>query len=346
MNKRDVEMDMLRGLAITAVILIHITAGKRVFLNGETDIIFLFINQISRFAVPVFLFLSGMGLALSSKKENYSTFILNRVSKIIPWYLMWSLIYFVLDNFIIYQEKFSVFNLVKDVLTGSAYYHLYYVPLIIIFYLIFPLINKYAKNNTVIIYFLFFSVISQLSDELFKVTITKNPLNIFNWLIYFGLGIWFANYYGTVKPILKNNYKRILSAFIIVFFGITFEAYLYANELNFSAENSTTSMRPSIIIFTIIFILLIISIRWSNNHIVVGLTYLSKLSYGIYLSHAFFLTAWNVFYSRFGLPQNSTLQLISSFVFVMFFSIVATNIMNLVIKKVSKHNIAAVSKNE
>lgn len=327
-------MDMLRGLAIIAVILIHITAGERIFLNGKTNIVFLFINQISRFAVPVFLFLSGMGLALSSKKENYSTFILNRVSKVLPWYLMWSFLYFILDNFIVYQEKINVFSLIKDVFTGGAYYHLYYVPLIIIFYLIFPLINKHVKNNTVVIYFLFSSIISQLSDELFEVTITKNPLNIFNWLIYFVLGIWFANYYGRVKPILKKQYKWILSAFIIVFFGITFEAYLYANEMNFSAEDATTSMRPSIIIFTIIFILLIISIRWSNNRIVTGLTYLSKLSYGIYLSHAFFLTAWNSFYSRIGLPKNPILLLISSFLVVMFFSIAATIIMNLLIKKV------------
>ena len=58
MSKRYEKFDILRAFAILAVVLIHITAP----LATDEDIFSIVLNQVSRFAVPVFFILSGWGL--------------------------------------------------------------------------------------------------------------------------------------------------------------------------------------------------------------------------------------------------------------------------------------------
>lgn len=51
-SKRYENFDSLRGIAIIGVVLIHITAP----LTVENNFIGLLLNQLSRFAVPVFFY--------------------------------------------------------------------------------------------------------------------------------------------------------------------------------------------------------------------------------------------------------------------------------------------------
>ena len=58
--KRYEQMDGLRALAAMAVVMIHVTAGAAGMIPVAC-------NQLARFAVPLFLMLSGFGHAAGSR---------------------------------------------------------------------------------------------------------------------------------------------------------------------------------------------------------------------------------------------------------------------------------------
>ncbi len=82
--KRIVAMDLLRALSTIAVILIHVT-GTILYNSNNKSLTYnfsLILNQLSRFSVPAFIFLSGFGLTLSYKKESkYLNYISHRLKK-------------------------------------------------------------------------------------------------------------------------------------------------------------------------------------------------------------------------------------------------------------------------
>lgn len=132
-------IDYLRTISILAVVLIH-TTTKTLEASGYNLNVFsltLFLNQLSRFAVPLFFLISGFVLEMNYDFHlNYIAYLKKRLSKIFIPYLFWSLIYY----FFVYTQNHD--NFVKVILTGNASYQLYFIPTLLIFYLIFPLLHK------------------------------------------------------------------------------------------------------------------------------------------------------------------------------------------------------------
>ncbi|MEZ2718766.1 acyltransferase [Niallia circulans] len=322
MNKYYSELDILRGLAIIGVIIIHVTSTSMDYASRDSLLEFssLFLNQISRFAVPTFFLLSGLGLSISNKNQlsnGYFIFLKKRISKIILLYIGWTLIYFILTS-----DSLSINILVKNIVFGTGYYHLYYVPLIIICYIIYPLILRMCQSIVGIIFLLVMTLLSQLSNEFFGTLILDNKLNIFNWIFYFGLGIWFANKFDLKLSTLKSHSKIIISSTIVIFIGVFIESYLLVEKIG--KAQATTSMRPSIILLSISFVCMIICIKKYNVFFKNLILKFSNLSYGIYLSHALFLTIFIKIYARLGLSLNSFLFVITSLLFVIVISMIVS----------------------
>ncbi len=135
-------IDALRALSIVAVILIH-TTTKSLEASHYNLLTFwptLLLNQIARFAVPLFFLISGFVLQFNYGAElDFVRFIKKRFSKILIPYIFWSLFYY----FFIYTQNSD--NLLWALFTGSASYQLYFIPTICIFYLLFPLLHKFYK---------------------------------------------------------------------------------------------------------------------------------------------------------------------------------------------------------
>jgi surface polysaccharide O-acyltransferase-like enzyme len=139
MKERIKSIDCLRGIAILAVLLIHTTT--RTLEASNFNLVgfsfTLFLNQIARFAVPMFFIISGFVLEISDHGDlSYWSFIKKRFSKVFIPYVFWSLIYY----FLVYNSNHD--NLFKVFLTGNASYQLYFIPALLVFYLTFPLLHK------------------------------------------------------------------------------------------------------------------------------------------------------------------------------------------------------------
>lgn len=331
-GNRYKELDMLRGIAILAVILIHIsgvviTSSQ---IDIETETFFIIINQLSRFAVPVFLFLSGLGLTLSQKmSEGYFVFLKKQILKILPLYLLWSVVYLIAGNL---GQQISPLEAIKSITSGGSYYHLYYVPLIIIFYILYPFLRGISKNNAAIILILLITVSSQWADELFSTGLLKEQRNPLNWCIYFVVGIWFAQHLEEIKEKVKARQKLIAMLYFVATAGIVCEAFIYM-KIGISLGDATTSMRPSVIIYSIIFVLFIMTLQFQNKNVTYVLNQLSKVSYGVYLSHAIILASCSVLFAKLGFRTGSVTFAIVSLVIVLSLSIIITKVVDLVLNR-------------
>jgi peptidoglycan/LPS O-acetylase OafA/YrhL len=97
----------------------------------------------AKFAVPVFIFITGLVLFYNYNRElHYGSFILKRCKDILLPYLLWSTVYALIFREVglpFWLELKQIFNLW---LTGTASYHLWYVVMMIQLYLLFPFIQK------------------------------------------------------------------------------------------------------------------------------------------------------------------------------------------------------------
>ncbi|MDQ6421372.1 acyltransferase [Paenibacillus sp. LHD-117] len=147
MKPNIVEINIVRAFAILAVLLIHVTAGPRTEVPwGSLSAPFYFTaNQLSMFAVPLFLMLSGLVL-FYRYHDDWSmghawTFYKKRLKFIVIPYLVWSVIYYFFYQ-AAYRQPFGFdpVQFAKLLIWGDASYHLYFMAIIIQLYLVFPLL--------------------------------------------------------------------------------------------------------------------------------------------------------------------------------------------------------------
>ncbi|MFV0423778.1 acyltransferase [Oleidesulfovibrio sp.] len=142
MKKRIFFFDLARCLAATAVIAIHVLAPYRNELGiisfGEW-VTAVSINSISRWAVPVFILITGALLLSDTRPFNLRYYIRRRLSKVLIPFIVWSLFYAYLSGWSAQGfDATTVKAVLADSLSHETYYHLgffyYFIPL----YLVIP----------------------------------------------------------------------------------------------------------------------------------------------------------------------------------------------------------------
>lgn len=281
-GKRFQPFDSLRGLAIIGVILIHVT-GSYISKSNVSIII----NQLSRFAVPSFLIISGWGLTI--KKEatmNYFSYIGGKFKKILPLYFVWSLIFFLINAYL-GTFKLDLIQFLYKFIFGTIEYHLYYIPLALFFFIVYPIMYKILKSRYGLVSVLIVTLISQYLGLIQIVPKLFVSQNIFNWIFYFSFGIWLAFDFDSKRTYLIQH-KKMLSIMLILSVLCVFVSHqvlfsIVSNTVKLSI--STTSMRGSVIFYSVIIVSMFISLDIRN----IFLENFGRHSYGIYLCHPLFL---------------------------------------------------------
>ena len=251
MKERIKSIDSLRALAILGVLLIH-TTTRTLEASGFNISGFswtLFLNQIARFAVPLFFIISGFVLELSYRPESYWSFIKRRFSKIFIPYAVWSTFYYL----IIYNQNHD--NFFKVILTGDSSYQLYFIPTLCIFYLLYPLVHKVYKfitNKFVFLLLMGLQIYLLYFDYFIREFDLPDPLRIaLLAYFFFILGIIAAGNLGKINIFVKK--WRYVVPVITAFLG----AYVfwegrsrYLATGNYLAYYS--QWRPSILLYTIL----------------------------------------------------------------------------------------------
>ena len=324
-KKRVLEMDVIRAASIVAVIVLHVSATVlyRCRPYSTTYDITFFLNQLSRFSVPAFIVVSGMGLTINYKKDSsYSEFIVKRFLKIVPQYVLWCILYV-----LIITKNFNIYSDLSDMVYGNVFYHFYFVPLIIEFYIIFPFIYKFMGKrwwlflsllvtSFFLIYFYYFK--AQASEQWFW-----NKKNLCYWLFYFSLGGYMGKNIESISEKLNKYRPVILIMFLLSIFIVLYN-FIPGNQYNKDIDCITTFQRPAVLVYYKLFILFIFSLRWKKGFFMDIIKYISNTSYDIYLSQSGILYLYGQYYTvKYGNMGN--LHFFLSAFIVTFFGAVVLN---------------------
>lgn len=145
-KKRIPFFDMLRGIAILAVILIHV---RRFFEldNALYDLTFLYsANNFARFAIPFFLICSG--ILLNPSVQNWWKFYKKKIIRIgIPYVFFSALLAYGLGQ---------IDSFFYMLITGSASVPYYFMIILFQCYLLYPLLVQFKAYKTELLVISFF----------------------------------------------------------------------------------------------------------------------------------------------------------------------------------------------
>jgi len=252
MKERIKSIDFIRTISILAVILIHTTT--RTLESSDFNLsafpVTLFLNQIARFAVPLFILISGFVLEISYDSSlGYFSFLKKRFGRIFIPYLFWSILYY----FFIYNQNHD--NFLRVILTGNASYQLYFIPTLCIFYLAFPFLHKAYKfiSNKIVLLILLTSQLWFLNHDYFvKAYKFEDPLHIaILSYFFFIIGIVAARNKEKISLFMSKWKYLILPGGLISGIYVYLEGigryYLTDNYLSYYSQ-----WRPSVLIYVVL----------------------------------------------------------------------------------------------
>ncbi|MFY0543424.1 acyltransferase [Brevibacillus sp. H7] len=151
MDQRLREFDIMRAFAALSVIAIHVTAGF-----AQSNLLAYLWNQGMRYAVPLFVILSGFLLYfvdLGRPRMSYTGFLQKRCKKILLPYVLWTILYTLYSS----RKEWSAWlagdwvsplsHAVKHLLKGTGYVHLYFLLIILQLYFLYPLLRTWLEKR-------------------------------------------------------------------------------------------------------------------------------------------------------------------------------------------------------
>jgi peptidoglycan/LPS O-acetylase OafA/YrhL len=298
------EMDYLRGFAIAAVIIIHVTAYftyvKSMNLLVTATIL---LDIFAHFAVPLFIFISGFVLSLKYKKLSFQAlpaFYLKRAKSILPQYLLFTIIYTLYFNG--GYTGVTLSTILHNFVWAGAAYHLWYYAVIVQVYFFYPAVlwiyNWFdSKNKSGLL--VIASLCVQIAWNIYYI-ISPTPITIaLSQVFYLVLGIYVCRTYGTVHNWARSlpYSNRIMAAGNVIFLG-AISAFWFGGLAKyhlFYSVNPRYFIGPAVLEPAQYFLSFVILVRlavrlvsrdtWFSNLV----KRVGKYSFGIYLVHVLVL---------------------------------------------------------
>ena len=188
-------VQLLRGLAIVAVVFIH---------NSPAGLAQVFVRPFINFSVGLFLFLSGM-LSNVDRWDPHK-----RIMKVAIPYVIWTIFYTVLHS--IKSPASIPANFVVNLISARAAGVMYYVFVYCEFTLLIPLIDRFAKSRYKYLGFIISPVeiiVMRLLPLLMGFEMNRYltiiiDVSCLGWFTYFYLGYMIGNYIIEVKWSVKK----------------------------------------------------------------------------------------------------------------------------------------------
>ncbi|CAM4235104.1 acyltransferase [Vibrio neonatus] len=150
MRQRVLFFDLARCVAAIAVIAIHVLAPYRYqfgVIPFDEWFTAISINSVSRWAVPVFILISGALMLSDRRPFEFKYYVKRRLGKVLVPFIVWSIFYAYLSGWSSYG--FDATNAKDTLIEGldhATYYHLgffyYFIPL----YFIIPFMQIFVRR--------------------------------------------------------------------------------------------------------------------------------------------------------------------------------------------------------
>lgn len=285
------QFPFLRGLAIIFFLVNHsITMSQWMaersglsqpghFLNT----LMVILKQAGLITVPIFLFLSGAFFAFGVQnrpiKGSLRVVWQNILGALWP-YLIWTILFNLMVSFLL-KEHLSLVQFLKNVLVGYPYN---FVPLLIFFYALAPILVGGMKRFpgitllVVILYQVFlivegnpgvYGITFQGWTQYFALPVVRQPLSL--WAVYFPLGIFYQLYIRSLTDFVRRYAVAII---------ICLAAFVILGDLH---ELNIITLPWANYLVPVFFVLLIPLIPRKTSPAYLWLETIGKRSYGFYL---------------------------------------------------------------
>lgn len=324
-NKRYIYLDILKIIACFFVIFNH-TGKFGFFMFCDYDInsinfwCGLFLSIFSKFAVPIFLSVSG-ALLLQKEEEELKDIWKNRILKMIIILVVTTLVYYLFDLFLT-GEHFSIKYFFAHLYKNDLNMHLWYLYVYIIFLITLPLLRSFVKNlKDKYFYYIFilsiiFSAVIPIIQYLlsYETNIMNNNL-ISNWLTDIVFIFPILGYFLHCRFDVEKHKKVIPIMWIINIITIIFCCYITYLKISrtgicleaFSQDffNSFVLINCSTIFITFKYIF----IKFNSNKIIQSIANSTLL---IYLLHKLIIDIFNI---NFNFEYNLCTNLLNSLLY-------------------------------
>jgi len=258
------------------------------------------LEQLPVFSIPAFLFVSGYFIAISTSRAESSVgwnVVFSRIKHLFIPYIIWSSVAILLS--VATGGTYSFLELLKILLTGEASEVLYYVPLLIQFYILSPLLVRLAKKNWMVLLLVtgilqtFVQALTYqiLFDVQPPVIITITRL-IPKWfflsrIFWFPLGIVFGFHASKFKPILERLRTWLVALTLIFIPLIVLEWELLYRSFGEEWLPHRETVPDNI--YSLVVILAILAWVKLPSGLAKPISALGTKSYGIFLTHSLFI---------------------------------------------------------
>jgi len=285
----------LRVIALYAVIVLHTSAvllaqyGKVPFNDWLTAD---FYNAIVRFAVPVFVMITGA--LLLHREYELGDFFKKRMGRVLIPFLFWSLVYigysWYNDEIIFGADAWTNTKQVLHLLKYGSSYHLWYVYMLIGLYFVIPVIGKFVRNATQneILYFLLVWFGVMLLSQPYLVR--YNPQVDLHYFAGY-IGYLVLGHYLAFKEFKSPNIRVwMILLFVLTVGVIVFGTWVLYNDNSTIGTLFYEPISPTIVFLsTSVFIIARFTLPKVSPVIIRIRDFAGSFNYGIYLAHALVL---------------------------------------------------------
>lgn len=266
------------------VVAIHTTPSGIGQFDSVTDIALVTFRQLLNCAVPIFLAISGFFIARKdlTQRGDLTAFWKKQIPRVYIPCIVFSIGWFLIDLAV--RKANPLMSLLNLVVCGYSIY--YFIALIIQFYLLMPLLNKFNKMGGVISGLVISLISIGIMSYMMHIEGMKFPLIVyagpfFLWIVFFMMGVWFSNHsrsYSLTPAILLTIVGLVLSVI---------ETRFYSQL----GSGGGMGIKISSFIYSVGVIMLLFSERiertFTNNRITAAIAWTGEISFGIYLCHMY-----------------------------------------------------------
>ncbi|MGE5395972.1 MAG: acyltransferase [Chitinophagales bacterium] len=312
------ELDLLRGVAFLGVALQHVIGAfiRHPDISIQAALTMGLLFNITKFAVPAFVFVSGLVMVYRYyPRASYGPFLIKRFKDVAVPYVLWTLIYIVYFSYIS-TGKLTVgwWESLYKLITGTGCYHLWFIVLIIQFYLLLPLflalfrwidkdeiraIRTLAVLGAIYLaltwlsYFFVTRHAAAVDSHWIQLAIKFRDRNVLLWFLYFIGGGSAGMFLFKWRKWVRNSWAWSLVLWVASLVWVCWELWSGVNG-NVVNLNISTSLKPSMVVFTCVSLVLVynLSLGWAkiDNGIVKLVQSLGQYSLGAYFVHALALS--------------------------------------------------------
>ncbi len=212
MNQRNPNIDLLRVIAAFAVVWLHVSVWV---VLGDPSVESPWwwagnlVDSFTRWSVPVFVMISGALLLSAPPSSSPLDFWRKRLTRLLPALIFWTLVYFAFRYFL--EPPFGWKDVIKSLLKGNAYYHTWYIYMLVGLTFITPYLQTLVRalSRRALLYLILGCFIMAAGEFAYGGRIITFLPSFVPFLGYFLAGYYIVNFVGAIK-------KRILIPVILL----------------------------------------------------------------------------------------------------------------------------------